>query len=608
MSLSNLDTNPTPLPSTSDSGATNDGIATANTPGDTSADADSRLAVARRLYAYGVALVAYIVSLAGVSSLISILDQSWFSVLGSAFDTALHTARFGAFFRDSLAANGGLLLVAVPLFLFHWGFAQRLARRSADEAGAGMRKFFLYVALVTAMVYTLTSAFRLLTGMGILALGGSAEDSGVWPTGAFHALMMIVLGIGLTRHWAATLWADGDYGIEDGMAGFWRRLYQTAAGLISLVLLIGGGSMVINTLWQIALGMVTESVGGFWWRTQLVDGIALLLIGGYLLRLNWRQWRAICQEHLAERARGLRRFYLYVAVIIGALATLVPAAGLLEEALNILFAAGIGDPLDLLNGLGEAVSLIPLGFAVWMWHWRYLQAEEATAPESAESVAIRRVYYYAVAATGLALVWFGAVEMVQAVLDRLLIMRTTMASDYWTLGLARGLSLLIVGAPIWAFHWRAVEQIARQATHEGAEERASAPRRIYLYGVALVGALLILAFLAQVAYRGFLWVLGDPDAGFLSPQAAGDLARSLIAAGLWIIHVIAIRADSRMGTTRTREKTPTQAAAGADEMTRPALMAHIGQLENELAAARARLEAMDREKALVEQPPDRPSS
>lgn len=559
-------------------------------------ETDSRLAVARRIYAYIVTLISYQAALAGLSAVINILDQSWFAGWGIHMETTLHTANFGAFYRDTLAANGGLLLVAVPLFLLHWRYAQSLARRAPDEAGAGMRKFFLYIALATVMVYGLTAFYRLITGIGLLAVGGPLAESDIWPTGWFHAAAIIVLALALARYWIAILARDGDYGREEGMAGFWRRLYQTVAGLISLILLILGGSEVIRSFWQFFTGMTTSVAGDLWWRTQLINGLGILLIAGYLLRLNWAQWRTICRQHPEERSRGLFRFHLYGAVVIGALATLVPAAGLFEELLLIIFGVGTGELWALIDDLGGPVSFIPLGIAVWVWHWRYLQAEEMASPQTVESATVRRVYYYAVAATGLALLWFGAVEIVQALLDRIFV-TTAVTSDYWLEGLARGLSLLAVGAPIWSFHWRAVERVARRTDEQGLAERASEPRRIYLYGVALVGALLILAFLAQVAYRGFLWALGDPEAGFFSPQAAGDLARSLIAAGLWLVHILAIRADGKMGIkwpkpTATEIAAEIGAPTTAEATRRAALESRIHRLESELAAARDELAAI----------------
>ncbi|MEX1021081.1 MAG: DUF5671 domain-containing protein [Litorilinea sp.] len=560
-------------------------------PAESSGASDSRLAVARRLYTYGVALVSYLVTLAALNALLKIIDQSWLLTVGDG-GAALYTANFGVFHRDALASNGGLLLVAVPLFLIHWGYAQSLVRRDPEEAGAGMRKFFLYIAHAAAMIYGLLAFHRLLVGFGTLAVGAPLADNDVWPSGWLHAGLVVGLSFALARYWLAVVQSDGDFGREEDIAGFWRRLYQTAVGLIGLGLMIFGGAEMIQAIWQAFMNTLAFTAGDLLWRVSLLNGLGTLIVGVYVTRLNWQLWQEICHANPREQSRGLRRFYLYGAIVIGALATLVPAAGLLEEILRILLGVGTGDRWQLLNGLGRPVSLIPLGIAAWIWYWRYLKTEEASAPASNESETIRRVYYYSVAFTGLILLWFGAVEIVQAGLDRLFITPSASTADFWIDGLARGISLLSVGAPVWAFHWRVVERVARRRDETGRMERVSGPRRVYLYGVALIGALLILVFLAQVAYRGFLWLLGDPNAGFLSPQAASDLARSAIAAVLWIVHIQAIRTDGKLGT---RAPAPAHTpVSGPDlEPARAALTTRIQRLEAELAAARAELAQLE---------------
>jgi hypothetical protein len=130
----------------------------------------------------------------------------------------------------------------------------------------------------------------------------------------------------------------------------------------------------------------------------------------------------------------------------------------------------------------------------------------------------------------------------------------------------------------------------------GQAERASGPRKVYLYGVALAGGLIILYYLAQVAYRLLLLLLGDPSATFEGAGPAGDLARSAIAAAIWIVHVMAIRRDSQLGADPVAPASP---AVDLDER-RAILQAQINLLEKELTAARAEL-------ASLEDPPSLPA-
>ena len=228
------------------------------------------------------------------------------------------------------------------------------------------------------------------------------------------------------------------------------------------------------------------------------------------------------------------------------------------------------------------VAAIPIGWYVWQWHWRYLQQEADTYGESAQGATIRRIYYYAVALTGLVLLWFGAIDVVQVAIDWTSGQGAFVGESLWLLPLAAGLSRLFIAAPIWAYHWQISQQVARRDDLVGQAERASAPRKVYLYGVALVGGLVILYYLAQVAYRILLVLLGDPSATFVGAAPAGDLARSAIAAAIWTVHFMAIRRDAQMGAEPVVEI----AAPVAIDERRAILEARINLLEIRLTDAR----------------------
>ncbi len=101
-----------------------------------------------------------------------------------------------------------------------------------------------------------------------------------------------------------------------------------------------------------------------------------------------------------------------------------------------------------------------------------------------------------------------------------------------------------------------------------------------------MGALLILFYLARVVYRVLLFVLGDPAAGVLSAQTIDEIARALISAVLWGVHILAIRADGRMGETAPAP----QADVSAE---RANLAARIARLERELNEARQALQRLE---------------
>jgi len=227
------------------------------------------------------------------------------------------------------------------------------------------------------------------------------------------------------------------------------------------------------------------------------------------------------------------------------------------------------------------LSLIVLGIIAWRWHWGQVQAEAARYGDSPESANVRRLYYYLVAAIGLVLLWIGLVDLLRLLLDWLVVGGPL---DEFRAGqAANGLSLLAVGAPVWVIHWRTVQRAAEGEGTAAQAERRSGPRRAYLYGVALVGALLILFDLGSVLYRLILGLLGEWGGGAPIFDA---IARSGTAAVFWALHLLAIRTDTRLTVDETIPEVST-----AEQ--RDVLEKRIARLESALAEARSELEQLN---------------
>src|SRR5512140_1238504 len=98
----------------------------------------------RRLYFYAIAFISIEVVLWGLINLVrSIVDET---VGGQA---------------EALARALALVLVGMPIFLFHWLWAQRLAGRDPDERSAGLRAVFLYGILIATLIPVIQNVLAL---------------------------------------------------------------------------------------------------------------------------------------------------------------------------------------------------------------------------------------------------------------------------------------------------------------------------------------------------------------------------------------------------------------------------------------------------------------
>ena len=547
-----------------------------------------RLAMIRRLYLYLIAFISLIAGLSAAYGLIEALIRLWIP------DGIVPGLSATGSVQRAIAQPGGFLIVSAPIFLIHWRYIRRLTLQPG-ESRAALRKLFIYAVLATTAYVSARALYHIIEGSFQLLLGAAPSEEemrpGGWVAQFFHAGIHLILSL----YFARLLQEDGDLGVELGWAGSWRRLFQLLVGLVALGLLLTGAADVLNFVWRALLepfGAATlATVGTGWWQRGISGSLAAVLVGGLVWRLTNLYWNALMTAQPPEGRMALRRLYLYVATVLAAAITLVPVAMLLR--LGILFLFGGVDTGDIdIDDLTTPLGLLPVGALAWRWHWLQVSAEAQRYGDSRESEFVRRLYYYAVAATGLLLLWIGLVDLVRALLDLAVIGSISIEKGFRAHQFSSGVSLIAVGAPVWSLHWRTAQRVAEQDNEAGRAERASWPRRVYLYGIALVGALLILFELAQVVYRLLLWALGDPNADFLGAETLDGLVRAGTAAAFWAVHLLAIRNDTRM----VDEEAETAARESEHkERRRDDLAARIEVLETELSALRTELAELEDE-------------
>ena len=162
------------------------------------------------------------------------------------------------------------------------------------------------------------------------------------------------------------------------------------------------------------------------------------------------------------------------------------------------------------------IALIIYGIVVWRRRASEHAREEDTDPGIGT---VRRLYFYVVAFVSLMMTASGIVLLLQFVLDS--ITGDNLISDSTT-RLAAGASLLIVGAPLWYFHWRFVQ---RTVVEQPVETR-SILRKLYIYiTLAVAGSILI-----YTALNALNWIFRTDDfSGY-------DIAAFVVWGVVWVFH------------------------------------------------------------------------
>ena len=146
---------------------------------------------------------------------------------------------------------------------------------------------------------------------------------------------------------------------------------------------------------------------------------------------------------------------------------------------------------------------------------------------------VRRLYVYAAAFLGLQLAAVGARGMLSVLLERLSA-SVVGSPEEEVQRLSLATALLIVGFPLWGFHWSLAQRSADRS-----EERHSPVRRLYGYAVLAV-SMLVLLFSSQDLIGGVLRPSGlDLTPGWI-PRAIASL---LIYGAIWAYHWRVMGAD-----------------------------------------------------------------
>jgi len=436
---------------------------------------------------------------------------------------------------ESRALQLALIVVGLPIYLIHWLWAQRLAGRDPAEQRATMRHLYLYGAMASFLGPLVASASGLLAYLVWLTVG--YKPAHVYWEPSWDVAIHLLVSAAVT----AVLWfyhqrveaADARAIPAGGPVATIRKVYIygfSAAGLTLTALT--AGALLRWLMYQVAS---SRAIGG--WET-VVDDMARLVVGLPLWLAFW--WR-LARPDEEERTSVVRTLYLYGAVFVSVLATVIAATFILEGFLRRLFAissAGGGGGGD----LREPLSVVIVSGAVWAYHAYILRRDAAQAGEAAAQPWAGRLYRYLVAGVGLAAFLVGLAGLV-SILIRFL------SGISFVAGMPREVSwftaALVAGLAVWILPWRRCQLLATVPGPEGDAESRSLIRRIYLYFFLFAATMVMLGSGVSLVRRLISLALGESRRGNFLAGAGQEIAFGLIAAGVLVYHGLLQRADGR---------------------------------------------------------------
>jgi len=386
-----------------------------------------------------------------------------------------------------LATSLAFTLVAGPLAALLWWFEWR-GLGSPVERGSTL--WGLYLAGMSTLALILMTVFLLSTISTLI--------DGDWDPHQLSA-GLVWLGVWLWHRWMSQHRSKA----PTRLTGAARTLGYAFGLVVATVASI----QTIGTLVDLAVAPpAVVALGEHRWWTPVLQS-AVWAVGGAVVW--WLHW-------VLDRGSQLRTAFSAVMLVLatGVLAVGLSVAGsatVLFVVLRIIFESA--EPFgELVEPLGTALAAACIGAVIWAYYRTQVAAASAPARLGAHLVS---------AGVGLGAAASGVGIIVNSILGAIV---APLAESGSRSLLFAGISLLVVGGPVWWAIWKP----SSPATVERSRETG---RRVYLVTVFGISALVAIITLLVIGYQVFEFALsGELDASLLDRIRAS--LGLLIATGL----------------------------------------------------------------------------
>ena len=247
-----------------------------------------------------------------------------------------------------------------------------------------------------------------------------------------------------------------------------RRLYLYAVAFISLMVVTWGLIGLARSAF--AGDTVGDDV------TQLAGALALIFVGIPVFLLHWWLAQRSASSEDDERYSYIRAVFLYGIL----LTTLIPVTQNLLAMINQIFFGlfDLGRDSAMFGAQTWVDNLVAIGMNTLIagYIFSILRKDWSAASPGQAFAETRRLYRYIWMLYGLVMIVAGLMLTLLYIFDML--ENKSIASQAV---LVNGLSLIIIGIPIWVFSWRVIQKSIAQI-----EERGSLLRAIVLFAVNLI--------------------------------------------------------------------------------------------------------------------------
>jgi len=273
-----------------------------------------------------------------------------------------------------------------------------------------------------------------------------------------------------------------------------RRLYFYAVAAISIEVVMWGIISLLRSIFK-----TSEVVNS---ASTLAQALSLILVGVPIFLVHWLWAQRASARDDEEKTASVRAIFFY-GILLG---TLIPAVQNLLALIDRTFlaTANLYTYRAIVGGsqtwIDNLIAIV-INLLLAAYFWNILKDEWRTLPETENFAEIRRLYRFIWMLYGLLMVVFGA----QQALDYAFTLST--GDVLGAIGretAVNATALLVIGAPIWFFSWRILQDVLPDPA-----EKESYLRLGILYLLSLGGVIVVLTAGGSLVYMILMHVFGD---------------------------------------------------------------------------------------------------
>jgi len=307
------------------------------------------------------------------------------------------------------------------------------------------------------------------------------------------------------------------------------------------------------------------------YREQASLAIALLVVGGPAWWLSFRAADRAAHRDVGARASAIRSFYVHLVVFVTALLVFGYGQRTLTLILQGTFASALPglflEPEWPARAAGAAAMVLASAGAL-AYHLRVSMADRGATVISGRAAEVRHLALYGLAVIGLFFAAFSTAFTLQGLWDRVIadaiapLSRPGFVSpggptrdDLLRIQLISQIPPILAGVVLWLGTWLPVQRWLRQPTADGEVERRSVIRKLAIYFIVGLSAIVVLISATFGAAAIIRRLLGDPlqeQYTSLAHDLGFPISFTIVFGALWLFHRRVVEAEAARETELSR--------------------------------------------------------